>query len=306
MTAEDTIERYATARYVVREASEARWARRIAVFFLQLLILTAILHRFFGLSTPAAINLVGVCAVGLALAVLIAIVSLIRIWFGGQTGAGNNFAAIIVGLIGLAIPAYFMSKAFLLPELTDIQTSPTDPLQVTVLMEERPRDANPLGSPTQEQVQLQAEAYDDIGPIVVDRPADAVFTVVNEAVKQLGWNVVVNEAPGESGIGRIEATDSSLIMGFTDDVVVRVKGDDTSAVVDMRSASRYGRSDLGANAERIRAFEDEVNTALEKGETTVLEQTAAEPKEEPVAAPAKQVKKKKRSRTRKRRVRRRR
>jgi uncharacterized protein (DUF1499 family) len=155
-------------------------------------------------------------------------------------------------------------------------------------------------------VQLQAEAYDDIGPIVVDRPAGAVFTVVNEAVKQLGWNVVVNEAPGESGIGRIEATDSSLIMGFTDDVVVRVKGDDTSAVVDMRSASRYGRSDLGANAERIRAFEDEVNTALEKGETTVLEQTAAEPKEEPVAAPAKQVKKKKRSRTRKRRVRRRR
>ncbi|MGD8354233.1 MAG: DUF1499 domain-containing protein [Methyloceanibacter sp.] len=306
MTAEDTIERYATARYVVREASEARWARRIAVFFLQLLILTAILHRFFGLSTPAAINLVGVCAVGLALAVLIAIVSLIRIWFGGQTGAGNNFAAIIVGLIGLAIPAYFMSKAFLLPELTDIQTSPTDPLQFTVLMEERPRDANPLGSPTQEQVQLQAEAYDDIGPIVVDRPAGAVFTVVNEAVKQLGWNVVVNEAPGESGIGRIEATDSSLIMGFTDDVVVRVKGDDTSAVVDMRSASRYGRSDLGANAERIRAFEDEVNTALEKGETTVLEQTAAEPKEEPVAAPAKQVKKKKRSRTRKRRVRRRR
>jgi uncharacterized protein (DUF1499 family) len=306
VTAEDTIERYATARYVVSEASEARWARRIAVFFLQLLILTAILHRFFGLSTPAAINLVGVCAVGLALAVLIAIVSLIRIWFGGQTGAGNNFAAIIVGLIGLAIPAYFMSKAFLLPELTDIQTSPTDPLQFTVLMEERPRDANPLGSPTQEQVQLQAEAYDDIGPIVVDRPAGAVFTVVNEAVKQLGWNVVVNEAPGESGIGRIEATDSSLIMGFTDDVVVRVKGDDTSAVVDMRSASRYGRSDLGANAERIRAFEDEVNTALEKGETTVLEQTAAEPKEEPVAAPAKQVKKKKRSRTRKRRVRRRR
>ncbi len=139
----------------------------------------------------------------------------------------------------------------------------------------------------------------------MDRSAGAVFTVVNEAVKQLGWTVVVNEAPGESGVGRIEATDSSLIMGFTDDVVVRVKGDDASAVIDIRSASRYGSSDLGANAERIRAFEEEVNTALEKGETTVLEQTAAEPKEEPVAAPAKQVKKKQR-RIRKRRVNRRR
>ncbi|ODR94975.1 hypothetical protein AUC70_04195 [Methyloceanibacter stevinii] len=305
MTAEDTIERFATARYVVKEAHEARWARRIAVFFLQLLILTAILHRFFELSTPAAINLIAVCIVGLGLAVLIAVVSLIRIWFGGQTGATNDFAAIIVGLIGLALPAYFLSQAFLLPELTDIQTSPEDPLQYTVLLEQRPRDANPLGNPSAEQVQLQAEAYEDIGPITVDRPAGAVFTVVNEAVKQLGWTVVVNEAPGESGVGRIEATDTSLIMGFTDDLVVRVKGDDTSAVVDIRSASRYGRSDLGANAERIRAFEDEVNTALEKGETTVLEQTAAEPEEEPVAAPAKQVKKKKR-RSRKRRVYRRR
>jgi uncharacterized protein (DUF1499 family) len=193
----------------------------------------------------------------------------------------------------------------MLPDLTDIQTSPEDPLQYTVLLEQRPRDANPLGTQTAEQVQLQAEAYEDIGPIEVDRSAGAVFTVVNEAVKQLGWTVVVNEAPGESGVGRIEATDSSLIMGFTDDVVVRVKGDDASAVIDIRSASRYGRSDLGANAERIRAFEEEVNTALEKGETTVLEQTAAEPKEEPVAAPAKQVKKKQR-RIRKRRVNRRR
>ena len=305
MTAEDTIERFATARYVVKEAHEARWARRIAVFFLQLLILTAILHRFFDLGTPAAINLIIVCVVGLALAVLIAVVSLIRIWFGGQTGAGNDFAAIVVGLIGLALPAYFLSHSFMLPDLTDIQTSPEDPLQYTVLLEQRPPDANPLGPQTAEQVQLQAEAYEDIGPIEVDRSAGAVFTVVIEAVKQLGWTVVVNEAPGESGVGRIEATDSSLIMGFTDDVVVRVKGDDTSAVIDIRSASRYGRSDLGANAERIRAFEEEVNTALEKGETTVLEQTAAEPKEEPVAAPAKQVKKKQR-RVRKRRVNRRR
>lgn len=306
MTAEDTIERYATARYVVKEAHEARWVRRIAVFFLQLLILTAVLHRFFGLNTAATVNLIGVSMVGLALAVLIAVVSLIRIWFGGQTGAANNFAAIIVGLIGLALPAFFLSKAFLSPVLNDVQTSPADPLDYTVLSEQRPRDANPLAGQSQEAAQRQAEAYPDIGPIVVDRSAAAVFTVVNEAVNQLGWTVVVNETPGESGIGRIEATDSTMIMGYTDDVVVRVKGNDTSAVVDIRSASRYGTHDFGANADRVRTFYEEVNTALEKGEKTVLEQTAAEEKDEPVAVPAKEVKKKKRRRTRKRRVRRRR
>jgi hypothetical protein len=71
-------------------------------------------------------------------------------------------------------------------------------------------------------------------------------------------------------------------MGFTDDVVVQVKGDDTRAQIDVRSVSRYGMHDLGANAARIRALFEEITATLEKGEKTVLEQ--AKPKE---AAPAK-------------------
>ena len=101
MTAEYSMERYATARYAVKEAREAKWARRIAVFFLQLLILTVLLHRFAGLGTAAAINLILVSSVGMAIAVIIAIVSLVRIWFGGQTGAANDFAAIAVGLVAI-------------------------------------------------------------------------------------------------------------------------------------------------------------------------------------------------------------
>ena len=300
MTAEYSMDRYATARYAVKEAREAKWARRIAVFFLQLIILTVLLHRFAGLGTPAAINLILVSSAGMAIAVLIAVVSLARIWFGGQTGAANDFAAIVVGLIGLALPVFFLSKVVLLPQLNDVQTSPGDPLQFAALVEQRPGDANPLGAADVDKAKLQAESYPDIGPVFLERSATSVFTLVNEAVNRLGWTVVVNEAPGESGIGRIEATDVTMIMGFTDDVVVRVKGNDAHALIDIRSASRYGMHDFGANADRVRAFYDEVNTALEKGEKTVLEQTVVEEEEEPVAAPAKEVKKKQR---RKRRVR---
>lgn len=300
MTAQE-FDRYSTARYVVKEAYEAKWARRIAVFFLQLLILTVILHRFAGLGTPAAINLVLVSAAGMAIAVIIAVISLIRIWFGGQTGAGQDFGAIAVGLIGLALPAFFAWKGATLPPLTDIETSPSDPLRYTVLAEQRPADANPLTPPTPEEAKLQAAAYADIGPMVLERSAPEVFSLVNEAVGRLGWTIAVNEAPGESGVGRIEATDSTLIMGFTDDVVVRVKGNDASTLIDVRSASRYGMHDFGANADRIRAFYGEVNTALEKGEKTVLEQAAPKTEEEPVAAPAKEVKKKQQRRKRVRR-----
>jgi uncharacterized protein (DUF1499 family) len=305
VTAEDSIDRFSTARYAVKEAHEAKWARRIALFFLQLLILTVILHRFAGLGTPAAVNLVGVSVVGMAIAVVIALISLIRIWFGGQTGAAQDFAAIAVGLIGLALPVYFLVKAVELPQLTDIQTSPANPLIFTMLAEQRPPDANPLLNPGPEQAKLQAEAYSEIGPMYLERSAPEVFTLVSEAISRLGWNVVLNETPGESGIGRIEATDQTMIMAFTDDVIVRVKGDDDHTLVDMRSASRYGQHDFGTNAARIRAFYGEVNTALEKGEKTVLEQTAPKKAEEPVAAPAKEIKKKKKRR-RKRRVRRRR
>ncbi|HUU65859.1 MAG TPA: DUF1499 domain-containing protein [Methyloceanibacter sp.] len=296
MTASYSMDRYSTARFEIREAREAKWARRMALFFLQLLILTVTLHRFFGLGTPAAINLIGVSMVGMLIAVIIAVASLIRIWFGGQTGAAQDFGAIVLGLIGLALPVYFLFKAVLLPPLTDVQTTPADPLQFTVLVNERLRDANPLVNPDAEKSAMQAEAYGDIGPMYLERSAPEVFVLVNEAVGRLGWTVVVNETPGESGIGRIEATDRSMIMGFTDDVVVRVKGDDAHTLIDVRSASRYGMHDFGANADRIRALYGEVNAALEKGEKTVLEQAAPKKEEEPVAAPAKEVTKKARRR----------
>jgi uncharacterized protein (DUF1499 family) len=258
VTSDYSIDRFSTARYAVKEAREAKWARRMALFFLQLLILTVILHRFASLGTPAAVNLVGLSVVGMALAVIIASISLVRIWFGGQTGAVQDFAAIVVGLIGLAFPVYFLVHAVQLPQLTDVQTSPADSLYLTKLAQERPADANPVTNPNPEQAKLQAEAYPDVGPMYLERSAPEVFTLVSEAVSRLGWNVVVNETPGESGVGRIEATDQTMVMGFTDDVVIRVKGDDAHTVVDMRSVSRYGKHDFGTNAERIRSFFESV------------------------------------------------
>ena len=301
MTASYSMDRYSTARLETKVAWEAKWARRIALFFLQLLILTVILHRFAGLGTPAAINLIIVSVVGLWIAVIIALVSLIRIWFGGQSGAAQDFAAIILGMIGLALPVLFLSKALLLPQLTDVQTTPADALQFTVLGETRPADANPWTNPDAEQAELQAEAYGDIGPVLLERSAPEVFTMVNEAVARLGWTVVVNETPGESGVGRIEATDRTMIMGYTDDIVIRVKGDDAHALIDIRSASRYGKNDFGANADRIRAFYGEVTTALEKGEKTVLEQAAPKQEEVVVQPKPKTVKKKVRRRRARRR-----
>jgi uncharacterized protein (DUF1499 family) len=293
--------RYATARYSVKEAREATWARRIALFFVQLLILTVLLHRFATLTTPVAINLMGVSFAGLLIAIAIAVASLVRIWFGGQTGAGQAFAAIFIALLGLAVPAYYLSHAIFLPRLNDIATTPEELLELKTLAAQRPANANPVAAPDDAVIEAQDEAYPDLGPMSLERSASEVFSLVQEAVERLGWTIVLSEAPGETGAGRIEATDRTLIMGFTDDVIVQIKGDDSHAIVDARSLSRYGLHDLGTNAERIRTLFAEVTAALEKGEKTMLEQAAPkEEAEEPKEAAKKRTKKrgKKRSKAR--------
>jgi uncharacterized protein (DUF1499 family) len=274
--------RYATARYSVKEAREATWARRVALFFVQLMILTVLLHRFASLTTPAAMNLMAVSIGGLFVAIGIAFFAIVRIWFGGQTGAGQAVAAIFIACLGLAAPLYFLSHAVTLPLMYDVQTSPDEPLDFKVLNTMRPADANPIVEPDEAAIDRQDAGYPDIEPMALERSATEVFSLVHEAVERLGWNIVVNEAPGETGAGRIEATDRTLVMGFTDDVVVQVKGDDAQAIIDVRSVSRYGMTDLGANAARIRKLFAEVTAALEKGEKTVLEQ--AEPKKDDDAA----------------------
>ena len=290
--------RYSTARYAVKEAHEAVWARRIALFFVQLLILTVLLHRFASLSTPAAINLLAVSIAGLLIAIAIAVGSLIRIWFGGQSGASHAVAAVFIACLGLALPGYYLAKAARLPMLTDVQTSPDEPLEFTTLNTMRPAGAIPIKDPTPAQIDAQDDAYPDLEPMMLERSAPEVFSIVHEAVDRLGWDIVANDPPGETGIGHIEATARSLIMGFTNDVVIQIKGDDAHAQIDARSVSRYGMHDFGANAKYIRKLFAEVTAALEKGEKTVLEQ--AEPKKDEAEKPKAIKKRSKKAANRKR------
>ena len=81
-------------------------------------------------------------------------------------------------------------------------------------------------------------------------PPDDVFDRSEQVVQGLGWEVV----NADRAAGRIEATDTTFWFGFKDDVVVRIRPADNGSRVDLRSVSRVGGGDIGANAARIRAF----------------------------------------------------
>jgi uncharacterized protein (DUF1499 family) len=96
----------------------------------------------------------------------------------------------------------------------------------------------------------QRAAYPDIKTAILSVPPNEAFARALDAARALGWRIVA-EVPAE---GRIEATDTTFWFGFTDDIVIRVTAAGYRSLVDVRSVSRVGRSDVGTNAKRIRAF----------------------------------------------------
>jgi uncharacterized protein (DUF1499 family) len=87
---------------------------------------------------------------------------------------------------------------------------------------------------------------------------DMAFEAALEAVNARGWDIVTNDVEA----GRIEATQSSFWFNFHDDILIRVVPDGEGSRIDVRSISRVGLSDLGANAKRVRDLLDEIEARL--------------------------------------------
>lgn len=242
----------------------ATWSRRLVLFSLQLVLLAVVLHRVFTLPTPVALNLFLTGFAGAALAVMLGLGALIIIWRQGCGGALSATTGVLLGLLLLAWPAGVVWFASTLPKLHDVTTDAQSPPRFASLASARPRDANPADYPGVAHARRQLEAYPDIRPVVVSRPAGETFDVIEETLRRLRWDIVASEAPrGRGKPGLIEAVERTLVLGFYDDIVIRIDGDQRETRVDIRSASRYGEHDLGRNAARIRGFFKELQGRLE-------------------------------------------
>jgi len=264
-----------TAILLQRQSKQARWSRRVAVFAAQVAILSLILHRFDFLGAKVATNLLGVSAFGGLLALIIAAVALTRIWRQGLLGGGHAVAGIIIGLLLLAGPLWYLPGLLTLPKINDISTDLQSPPEFSAIASLRDKNSNPIAYPGIAVSELQAEAYPDIRPMVLERSAEETFDLVHEAVTRLDWQIVMNRKPDASGQGQIEAVTRTLLMGFADDIVIRVAAGVGEAQIDVRSASRYGDHDFGENARRIRRLFTEVKSGLEKGERLALDDALA-------------------------------
>jgi uncharacterized protein (DUF1499 family) len=237
----------------------AIWSWRLVLFALAVAFLAVVLARGgFVETVPAFVIL----AAGLALAALgivFALAGLIVIWFNGNPGAGKAMLALLLGGALVAWPGYLGVQSYGLPMISDVTTNTADPPRFEVIARLRPRGANALDYPGAETAQKQQAAWPDIGPLAVAATPAEAFAGALDVVARRKWSIVETRTP-QAGRrdGRIEAVALTPVMGFRDDVVIRVRAAAGGAVVDIRSASRYGRFDFGSNARRVRSLSEEI------------------------------------------------
>ena len=211
---------------------------------------------------PALATFGGALVVAM-LALALAVAAFVVIWLEGLAGIGAALAAMVISLALLIYPAYLGLKAHRLPWIYDITTDPIDPPRYEALARVRPRDANPIAYAGLYVAEQQRAAYPDIGPLGLVAPSQVAYDAALGVVNRRRWRIVEARAP-QAGRrdGRIEAVARTPIMGFRDDVVVRVRPEGEGSRIDVRSSSRYGTFDFGTNAARIRSLLYDIEEAL--------------------------------------------
>ena len=197
----------------------------------------------FGIALFSAVVVAGLAAAAAAI-IALAIPRIRAGWIP------RLLAALLLGAASALVPLEFLRQARALPPIHDITTDTERPPQFVAIVPLRAGAPNPPGYEGEKLAAIQKLAYPEIRPLELAAPPGEVFPRAAAAAQAMGWEVVAKDEKA----GRIEAVATTRWFGFKDDVVIRIAPAGAGSRVDVRSKSRVGRSDVGANAKRIREF----------------------------------------------------
>lgn len=170
-------------------------------------------------------------------------------WFRGTV---LSIVALACGVTAFGVPLSWKLKVQRYPRIHDISTDTVTPPDFQAIIPYRGGPV-PYGGPG--IAALQEEAYPEIRTIVLPFPAEHAFKVALQTAKEMGWEIFSVDPYH----GRIEATDTTFWFGFKDDIVIRITPAVARSLLDVRSVSRVGISDVGTNARRIHRFLEKVS-----------------------------------------------
>ncbi|WP_367105044.1 DUF1499 domain-containing protein [uncultured Psychrobacter sp.] len=228
----------------------------VSFIALLLVLLPGPLYRFgiAELSTAFMLFRFGLYAGVLALVLL-----LIQVIFKRKTiTLTSALTAVIFSAIAIIVPLSMMTTAQKVPPIHDISTDLDNPPEFVAIAPLRADAANPVAYAGAETAEQQRQAFPELQTLNYPQSQSELIAAAEQAANNLSWDIV--NVDGNAGI--IEATDTTMWFGFKDDVVIRVTDDGSERLLDIRSKSRVGKSDLGKNADRIRSFIEELDGVL--------------------------------------------
>jgi len=246
-------------------SSLASWARNLAVFSGVAVVVSILIVRFGFLEVkPALATFFGALACA-GLSILLGFAAFVAIWQNGSRGMSRILLALLIDAVVLAYPAYLGLQFRKLPAIHDITTDPIDPPRFDALARLRTGDGtNTAVYAGLYSAEQQRQYYPDIEPVELEVPAQRAFDITLQLITKRKWLVIDQRPPlPPRRVGRIEAVARTPIMGFREDVSIRVTADGEDSRVDIRSSSRYFESDLGSNAARVSKLIDDINSAAE-------------------------------------------
>ena len=171
---------------------------------------------------------------------------------------GSTIMALLLSTIAIAIPLSMLNKGKSVPPIHDISTDLVNPPEFVAIAPLRADAPNPVEYAGVEVATQQRAAYPELQTLNYTQSKSELVEATKQVIDHLGWQLVNIDA--DQGI--VEATDRTMWFGFKDDVIVRITDNGSKRLVDIRSKSRVGGSDLGKNAERIHGFIEEIDEVL--------------------------------------------
>ena len=232
-------------RILIRTSKWAIWARRFGSFALPLVIIPIFLHRERIISSDD-FHVIELVAAGFALlALLLALGAFARLWVTGDQGWSRAATGMFFALICLAPMAFVLWMAFRYPPITDVSTNFVNPPALVSVVSK-------LATPDQ-RAELEA-AFPNARTRTYPIAAQQMFGIVEQLGRANGWEPRARREPTHPlDKGDLNAIATTL-LGWRDEVAVRVQGTATGSTVDMRSAAAHGWLDLGENGRRIEQF----------------------------------------------------
>lgn len=205
----------------------------------------------------------------LALAIVIFLATVVK---APRRGWRSALVAILIPALGLGYLAWIRARSADIPPIHDVSTRPDDPPRFTpALLSQRAlsADTNPIVSLTvpvstlekyrgprfaemgdRTVGQIAAEAYPAVRPLTTSATPEIAYAAALAEARTQGWAIVSEDA----ATGTLNATATTFWFGFKDDVAVRARAEGAGSVIDVRSTSRVGLGDIGANAARIETY----------------------------------------------------